>query len=177
MKFNGFIINLLLNKENKMEKVDCELTGTPLAVLNAITGRAEYLYHIVKAMDEAGIQNTDEILKKAIYEVGKTWGEKLGDVESPREFWNGLLSEDLRKILKLDWVRDQDDEAELHFYRCPLVYGWKQMGLDDGTIARLCAIANQVDYGNVESFGFELDMDPGLGNGGERCTLIVKKGK
>ena len=30
-----------------------DLTGETLAVLNAIAGRAEYLYHIVKAMDEA----------------------------------------------------------------------------------------------------------------------------
>jgi hypothetical protein len=44
-------------------------------------------------------------------------------------------------------------------------------------IRRLCNIAHQVDYGNVESFDFELDLDPGLGKGGERCTLIVKKKK
>jgi hypothetical protein len=37
------------------------------------------------------------------------------------------------------------------------------MGLEPEMIERLCKIAHQVDYGNVESFGFKLDMDPGLG--------------
>ena len=158
-----------------MKKVECELTGSPMAVLNAMTGRAEYLYHILKAMDEAGIENADEILKKAIYEVGRTWGKKLGTVKNPKEFWEKLVGDDLRKILKLEYVKNNEDEVELHFHRCPLVFGWEQMDLESKMIERLCAIANQVDYGNVESFGFELDMDPGLGRGDEKCKLIVRK--
>jgi hypothetical protein len=65
--------------------------------------------------------------------------------------------------------------VELHFHRCPLVFGWKRMGLEPEMIEKLCKIAHQVDYGNVESFGFKLDMDPGLGQGEERCTLLVRK--
>jgi len=34
-----------------------------------------------------------------------------------------------------------------------------------------------VDYGNVGSFGFDLEMDPGLGRGDKRCTLVVRKKK
>jgi len=154
---------------------ECELTGQPMAVLSAMGGRAQYLYHILKAMDEAEVKNADEILKKAIYEVGKTWAKKLGDIKNPHEFWDKLLTEDLRQILKLDWVRDTGDDVELHFYRCPLVWTWEQMGLEPQMIERLCKIANQVDYGNVESFGFKLDMDPGLGRGDKRCTLVVRK--
>jgi hypothetical protein len=154
---------------------ECELTGQPMAVLAAIGGRAEYLYHVLKAMDEAGVEDADEILKKAIYEVGRTWAKKLGEVKDPSEFWNKLLTDDLRQILKLDWVKDTGDEVELHFYRCPLVWRWEQMDTDPETVERLCNIAKQVDYGNLESFGFELDMDSGLGRGDERCTLRVKK--
>ena len=153
------------------------LTGTPLAVLNAMAGRAEYLYHIVKAMDEAGVENVDEILKKAIYEVGKTWGAKLGDMKNPHQLWDKLLTDDTRQILKLDWVRDEKDDVELHFYRCPLVWGWERMGVEPEMIERLCNIANRVDYGNMESFGFELDMDPGIGKGEERCTLKIRNKK
>ena len=116
------------------------------------------------------------ILKKAIYRVGQTWGEKLGECENPSVFWNKLVgSDDMRQILKLDWIRDEGDEVELHFHRCPLVFGWKRMGLEPEMIERLCKIAHQVDYGNVESFGFKLDMAPGLGQGQERCTLVVRK--
>jgi hypothetical protein len=156
---------------------DCELTGQPMAVLSAMGGRAEYLYHILKAMDEAGIKDADSILKKAIYQVGKTWAKKLGEVKNPHEFWDKLLSDDLRQILKLNRVRDTGDEVELHFYRCPLVWRWEQMGIDPQMIERLCKIANQVDYGNVESFGFDLKMDPGLGRGDARCALIVRRRK
>jgi hypothetical protein len=157
------------------KEIPCELQGQAMAVLNAMAGRAEYLYFIVKAMDEAGIENADEILKKAIYNVGEFWGEKLGECENPSEFWGKLLSDDIREILKLDWVRDEGDEVELHFYRCPLVFGWQRLGLEPEMIERLCKIAHQVDYGNMESHGFSLDMDPGLGHGKEKCVLKVKK--
>lgn len=109
--------------------------------------------------------------------MGKTWGEKLGDVKTPHEFWDKLLSDELREILKVDWVRDEEDEVELHFHRCPLVWGWERMEVEPEMIQRLCSIAKSVDYGNVESFGFELEMDPGLGRGDDRCTLIVRKKK
>lgn len=156
---------------------ECELVGQPMAVLSAMAGRAEYLYHILKTMDEAGIENADEILKKAIYEVGKTWGKKLGDVKTPHEFWDKLLTDDLRQILKLDWVRDDEDEVELHFHRCPLVWRWEQMNIEPGMIERLCNIARQVDYGNTESFGFDLEMKTLLGKNEDRCTLVVRKKK
>ena len=153
---------------------NCELKGQPMAVLAAMGGRAEYLYHIVKAMDDAGVENTDDILKKAIYEVGRTWAKKLQPVRDPHEFWEKLINDDLREILKLNWVKDGDKEVELHFYRCPLVWRWKQMNLEPKMIERLCDIARQVDYGNVESFGFELEMGSFLGRGDEHCTLIVR---
>ena len=51
------------------------------------------------------------------------------------------------------------------------------MNVEPETIERLCTIAQQVDFGNLESFGFELEMDPGLGKGDERCTLKVRKQK
>ena len=130
------------------KEIPCELTGQAMAVLNAMTGRAEYLCFIVKAMDEAGIENTDEILKKAIYNVGQFWGEKLGECEKPSELWDKLLNDDIRQILKLDWVRNEGDEVELHFHRCPLVFGWQRMGLEPEMIERLCGIAHQVDFGN-----------------------------
>jgi len=163
--------------EDKSVDVQSELTGESLAILNAIAGRAEYLYHIVTALDEAGVENVDEILKKAMYNVGRTWSKEAGNPGNPHEWWENRLSENKRRILKLDWVRDEEDEIELHYYRCPLCYGWQRMGLGPEMIKRLCNIAHQVDYGNVESFDFELDMDPGLGKGGERCTLVVRKKK
>ena len=55
---------------------ECELTGQPMAVLSAMGGRAQYLYHILKAMDETGVKNADEILKKAIYDGWKDLGQK-----------------------------------------------------------------------------------------------------
>lgn len=50
-----------------------------MVVMKAMAGRAEYLYHILKAMDEAGIENPDRMLNKAIYEVGKTRAKTIGD--------------------------------------------------------------------------------------------------
>ncbi len=99
-----------------MKEIPCELMGQSLAVLNAMTGRAEYLYHILIAMEEAGVENPDEILKKAIYRVGQTWSKKFGECENPSVFWHKLVgNDDMQKILKLEWIRDEGDEVELHF--------------------------------------------------------------
>ncbi len=78
--------------------IQYELTGQPMA------GRAEYLYHILKAMDEAGVEKADELLKKAIYEVAKTRARKIGNVKNAHELWDKFLTEDLRQIFKADWV-------------------------------------------------------------------------
>ena len=159
-------------------KVDCELTGQPRAVLNALAIRSEYLYHILKAMEEAGIDDPDSILKTAIYNVGRTWSERFGESESPAAFFHKLVgNEDMKGILQWKCVKEEDDEAEYHFYRCPLVYGWQRMGLSAKEIERLCQIGHQIDYGNVEASGFVLDMHPGIGRGEERCELRVKRKK
>jgi hypothetical protein len=159
------------------KEIPCELIGEPRTLLNAMAQRAEYLYHIVKALDEAGVQNADDILKKAMYNVGQTWAEEAGDPKNPSEWWGNRLSDSKRQVLKLDWVRDEEDEIELHFHRCPLVYGWQRMGVEPEMIERLCNIAHQVDFGNVEAFPFELTSDPGLSRGKSHCTLIVSKRK
>lgn len=157
--------------------IEYELTGQPMAVMNAMAGRAEYLYHILKAMDKAGIENADEILKKAIYEVGKTRAKKIGDVKDARELWDKFLTADLRQIFKVEWVRDTGGEVELHFYGCPLVWCWEQMDTEPEMMERLCNIARQIEYGYVESFPFGLEMKTQLGKGDDRCTLLVKKKK
>jgi len=42
-------------KSNR-KNIPCELKGEPLAVLTRWAGAAEYLYHIVKALNEAGVK-------------------------------------------------------------------------------------------------------------------------
>jgi len=160
-----------------MNNASTEMTDHAMALLNATAQRAEYLYHIVKSLDEAGVEDVDNILKKAIYNVGATWAEQSGAARDPHHFWGRRMTDEKRQVLKLDWVRDEEDEIELHFYQCPLVFGWKRMGVEPDMIARLCKIAHQVDYGNVETSGFKLEMDPGLGHGKDHCTLIISKKK
>jgi len=83
---------------------------------------------------------------------------------------SGLSGNDeMRQILKLDWIRDEGDEAELHSHRCPLVSGWQRMGLEPEMIERLCKIAHQVDYGNVESF-VQRNNEEESRNYGRRCA-------
>ena len=62
-----------------MKNASPELTDHAMALLNSMANRAEYLYHIVKSLDEAGVKDVDDILKKAIYNVGATWAEQSGE--------------------------------------------------------------------------------------------------
>ena len=160
----------------KLTEVPCELEGQPLAVLMANTLRSDYLYHILMAMEEAGVEEPDEILKKAIYNVGRTWAEKLGQCPTPADVFAKLVGNpDMKAILKWDCIKEGEEEAEYHFHRCPLVFGWQRLGLEEEMVKRLCAIGHQIDYGNVESHGFKLEMHPGLAQGEEQCVLKVTK--
>ncbi len=152
-----------------------KLEGKSLAVSNAMKTRSDYLYYIVMEMDKANVTKVDEILKRAIYKVGQSWSKMLGPVNSPRAFHDALFSEDLYQILQLEIKRDEEDEIELHFGSCPHVERWKELNLNKPTIKRLCDIACQVDYGNVESCGLKLQMETRLGKGDDKCVLVIGK--
>lgn len=158
--------------------VEYELSGRPLAVLNALASRAEYLYYILKAMDDAGIDNADEILKKATYAAGMARAKQMGAVNNPCELWKQILSnEDIRQILKVEWICEDDNNVEINLHGCYMVWAWEKMGVPPEMIERLCKINNPVDYGQTEYFGYELDLDPGIGRGEGHCSLKIKTKK
>ena len=156
--------------------VEYKLSGQPLAVLNALASRAEYLYHILKAMDDAGIENADEIIKKATYAAGSTRAKQMGAVKNPCDLWKQILSsEDTRQILKVEWVHEDDDNVEINLHGCYMVWFWEKMGVSPEMIERLCKINNPVDYGHTEYFGYELELDPGISRGEGHCNLKIRK--
>lgn len=145
------------------------------SVSKAIKLRADYLFYIMKEMDESGFLNGDEILKRAIYKIGKARAKGLKAVRSPREFHDALSKEDSYEIYKVEIKREEEGEVELHFGNCPLVERWKELNLDAATVKRLCLIANQIDYGKIEDLGLDLKMKARLGEGDDKCVMIINK--
>jgi hypothetical protein len=152
-----------------------KLEGKSLAVSNAMKVRADYLYCIMKEMDAAKVPNVDDILKRAVYNVGRLRSKVLGPVNSPRGYHDANFTEDSYNILQLKIKRDANDEIELHFGSCPHIERWKEMNLDRATIKRLCDIASQIDYGKIESCGLKLQMETRLGKGDDKCVLVISR--
>ena len=71
-----------------------------------------------------------------------------------------------------------EDRAEFIFNQCPLEEGWKEMGLSDDERRRLCAIAQEHDFGivsNDSNQDLELEMPEGIGLGDPVCRLVIRK--
>jgi predicted ArsR family transcriptional regulator len=145
------------------------------AVSRAMKARADYLLCILREMDRAGMADVDEVLKRAIYNVGKLWAQGLGKVATPEEFHDALFSPDLREILGVSSTPRGSGVLEIRFEACPLVERWREVHCTDAEVERLCEIARQVDYGTIESLGMTVEMEERLGCCDSRCVLVVKK--
>ncbi len=148
-------------------------------VFEANKQRGKYLAFIVKELDNVGFKGFDETLKKAIYCFGKDKSVKWGNLDS-KTFMNCMLPDDIIKgMLQFKEVgSNTEDRAEFTFHRCPLEEGWKEMGLSDDERRRLCAIAQEHDFGivaNESNQDLELEMPEGIGLGDPVCRLVIKK--
>ncbi len=129
---------------------------------------------------EVGEETATIIMKRAIYRWGGAKSDRFRELAEKKDF-NGIASEFLKtsvcngKLFKPSIHRVDHRSAIIDMEGCPLVEAWKEMGLSEQEVAKMCDIANATDYGKYEGMGFKLKIESTLAKGEEKCRLIIEE--
>lgn len=140
--------------------------------------RAIWMGLIYDEMVKAGVENAEEITRRAIYRCGQYHGGLMkaacGGSEDCRDFSRAFNSELDQKEFEMDVVHTPND-IHITFHYCPLVAGWQKLGFDDERIALLCDMAMEGDRGIMAVNGLSLELGDTIGRGCDVCKMDICK--
>ena len=127
---------------------------------------------------ETGEKKADKIFMKAIYRLGvdksKTYSAKAK--KNAKAFAEEFVKDPVgSSMFRQRVISADDDRAEIEMKYCPLVKIWKSMGLPKKKISKLCDMAYQVDFGAIESLGYNLKFRCRIADDCKSCILDVSK--
>ena len=150
---------------------------------DANRNRAIIYWHIYRTLrDELGEDRATELMKKAIYKRGLDNAKNFpkaaheGDLNALAEKFLDKMDKEL-DIFSRDVLSLGEDEARLRLNACVLVDAWRDYGLSDEEISKMCDIASAIDYGNYEAMGYNLKFDSRIADGAECCILHLRRKK
>jgi len=150
---------------------------------DANKNRAIIYWHIYSTLkSEFGEERATELMKKAIYKRGldnaKNFPQSAheGDLTAVAETFIGKMDKEL-DVFSRDIVDVSENEARLRLNACVLVDAWRDYGLSNEDISKMCDIASAIDFGNYESIGYELRFDSRIADGDKCCILHLRKNK
>jgi hypothetical protein len=141
----------------------------------ALRDRGKYVAMIVKELDARGLP-TDEIITSAIHKIGIQMGKKVGPIPQADEFIRRQMSSSLgQKAFTTERVQMTPEKAILRTNFCPFVEVWKEIGLSDKEVSRMCDLLEVRDEGRVEEAGLNLDVPHTIARGEAYCEFIFTK--
>ena len=147
----------------------------------AFKNRALIYRHMFETLRaEHGEARAAEIMGRAIYargvEIGKSFARYAPkDFAGLRDAFVGFVPDDGRMFAP-EVTRCDAGGLDIKLRRCPLQDAWREAGLPDGEIARLCQIAGRVDNGTFEAAGFEFSADTWQRGREGCCYLHIRPG-
>lgn len=144
-------------------------------VRGAILHRGLWMGLILKEARKRGL-DWESIGHQAIFDTGCMHGdgikENMDTEGSLVSFGNTFFTEDVRKIFEVEVKKLDETELSLEYGYCPLVAAWKQIGVDDDMLAKLCDIAMSGDRGIASRFGeFEFELGKTIAEGNPVCEV------
>lgn len=142
--------------------------------------RAVWMALLYDEMLQAGIpqEQAESITRRAIYRCGQYHGaglrERLAGSTDCREFaavFNDRLDEEIFSIES----ESSADDIHIDFHYCPLVEGWKKLGVPAERIPLLCDMAMEGDRGIMAANGLKLDLKETLAAGCKTCRMYICK--
>jgi hypothetical protein len=142
-----------------------------------IGARGRFVYYIWKVLKEKGL-DADAMVREACYRRGVSIGEKMGSIETPSEFLKKLST----KAEVLAWEQKftvlNDEQAAKELHHCPHMAAIMEAGATDEEMASLCENICYADRVAASHFPIHLEwMGPTIGEGGEKCIVIVTSKK
>lgn len=129
---------------------------------------------------ELGEARSTELMRRAIYARGREIGAAFAGfgpadvVGLTRAFLDFVP--DGGRMFEPEVERCDAQGADIKFHRCPLKEAWREAGVPDEDVAKLCAIAGRVDNGTFEAAGFEFWADTWRPGREGCCHLHVRPG-
>ena len=157
-------------------KTDEQLRGDLYA---AFRNRALLYHHFFETLRaELGEARAAEIMSRAIYargtEIGKSFARFApADFQGLRDAFVGLVP-DGGNMFAPDVTRCDAGGLDIQLRRCPLKDAWRESGLPDAEVARLCRIAGRIDNGTFEAAGFAFSADTWQPGQDGCCNLHVR---
>ena len=144
-----------------------------------IEHRATWMGLIFDEMKKAGIEDAEQIIRRAIRRTGNIHGKKfydaMGDKKSLSDFSNVFFGEvGVGTFNMVEPVADYDN-ATVDFKYCALVSAWQKLGFDDETCALLCDMAMDGDRAIAEAMGYKFDLGDTIAKGCAECKLHFHK--
>ena len=141
----------------------------------AFKNRAMLYYRIFDEMRRTlGEEQASEILSRAIYGRGTEIGAAFArygpaDMVGLRDAFLAMIPADVQRC--------DAGGLDIKLQRCPLKDAWREAGVPEADVARLCRIAGRVDNGTFEAAGFEFWADTWQPGRDGCCHLHVRPGK
>jgi hypothetical protein len=127
---------------------------------------------------EHGDARAAEVMGRAIYargvEIGKSFARFApADFAGLRDAFVGTVPDDGR-MFGPEVTRCDAGGLDIKLQRCPLKDAWREAGLADAEVARLCQIAGRIDNGTFEAAGFEFSADTWQAGRAGCCHLHIR---
>jgi hypothetical protein len=131
------------------------------------------VYDVLAA--ELGETRAEELLTRAIYRRGRAMGKNFakygpGDLEGLRTAFLASVPGG-QGIFQPEVLKSGGAELEIQLHGCPLKDAWREAGLPEEKVAKLCRIAGAVDKGLFEGAGFRFENRTWT-PGAEGCCLL-----
>lgn len=143
-----------------------------------IRDRGSYLYHLVTAAKEAGV-DWEKIARAGLTQNGcYLFRSKFQGVEGLDQFIKAYLSDTTKQIFDSDLIERDDEHLVIKAGYCPLMHAWVLCGGDDEYVAKLCDIAMDSDRAMVNSIpGVKFSLRKSLAFGDHQCEFLVEADK
>lgn len=158
----------------EFKDITCNAEELTEAVRACIKDRATWFYLLLQAAKEQGA-DADAIAKKAIFKFGQKKGAKLGDVKTPRAFFDGIATRNASLAFAMEEVKVGEDQGVYRFHKCALCEVWRELGCTPQEIDKLCKLAMEGDFGVVSQFPLDLKFNCTIGDGSDFCEMVITK--
>ena len=161
--------------------MNTEIEKLKQETLNAFKNRG-ILYRLFfeEMSKEIGEEKTTNIMKRAIYRWGSAKSDRYRALAEKKDF-KSIADEFIKtsvcngEVFKPSVHKVDNHSTIVDMERCPLVEAWREMGLSDEEVAKMCEIANATDYGKYEGMGLKLTIESTLAKGEKKCRLNIEE--
>ena len=151
-------------------------------LVDSMKSRALFYYAFYKEFSaEFGAAKAEEVMKRATYKRGLEIGKRFARF-APGDM-TGLKTAFLEKVPDPEATFNPKVERcdaqgiDILLQGCPLKEAWKEAGLSDAAVAKMCSIAGRVDNGTFEGAGFTFSADTWQPGRSGCCHLHIRPGK